>query len=343
MKYIGNKTRLLDFIEESMVDFGVPMEGTLFDIFGGTGSVGRHFKSLGLKIVSNDFMTYSYIHQYVTVKMNAMPTFKGLPYGSIKNIISYLNELEPKKGYVFENFAPSGKYKRQFFSNENAMKIDSIRDQIEQWKKESKISLEEYYILVCSLVDAADFVANISGTYGAYLKIWRSMALKSLQLKVPKIFSNDKENEVYQEDANKLIRNISCDILYVDPPYNSRQYASNFHVLETLSVWDKAPLYGKTGLRDYSQQKSLYSSKREAINAFEDLITAANAKYIVLSYNNEGIIPRDEIIRILSTKGNYKEYTTDYRRFRTESDHENRKYKDCNDKVIEHLYIVETK
>lgn len=343
MKYIGNKTRLLEFIYESMIDFGIPMEGTIFDIFGGTGAVGNYFKQHGFKAISNDIMTYSYIHQYVTVKMNKMPLFSKISDKGIEGALEILNKLQPKEGYAFENYAPSGKYGRQYFSDINAMKIDAVRDEIESWRDNKLINEEEYYVLVCSLVNAADFVANISGTYGAYLKIWRSMALKPLTLLAPQIFDNNMDNEIYQEDANELVKKIQCDVLYIDPPYNERQYAPNFHVLESLSIWDKAELVGKTGQRDYSSKKSLYCLKREAVKAFEDLIVNSNAKYIVLSYNNEGIIPRSEIIRILSLKGEVKEYTTDYRRFRTESDNERRQYKKCDDKVVEHLYILKSK
>ena len=169
------------------------------------------------------------------------------------------------------------------------------------------------------------------------------MALKPLTLKAPEIDDNNKDNEIYQQDANNLIRKIECDILYIDPPYNERQYAPNFHVLESLAVWDKQELSGKTGQRKYEDKKSKYCLKKESISAFNDLISNAKARYIVVSYNNEGIIPREEIIRILQNKGDVTEYTTDYRRFRTERDNEHRQYKQCDDKVVEHLYIVNVK
>jgi adenine-specific DNA-methyltransferase len=231
-------------------------------------------------------------------------------------------------------------HKRKYFSDINAQMIDAIRDKIEKWRSDDLLSDDEYFILLYSLIDAADFVANISGTYGAYLKIWRPTALKKIQLKIPEITANTLKNEVFQEDSNSLVRKISGDILYLDPPYNERQYAPNFHVLETLAVWDKQKLVGKTGQRDYSKKKSAYSQKYKSIIAFEDLIQNANVRYIVLSYNNEGIIPRSEILRILNSKGLVSEYTTDYRRFRTERDHEKRQYKKCEDRVVEHLYIV---
>lgn len=223
------------------------------------------------------------------------------------------------------------------------MKIDAIRDQIEDWKKQNLLNDNEYYVLVNSLVDAADFVANISGTYGAYLKIWRSMALKDIKLLPPKITDNNLNNKVYQEDANELVKKIKADIVYLDPPYNQRQYAPNFHMLETLSVWDKQELVGKTGQRDYSAKKSAYSQKTRAVAAFEDLVNNINASYIILSYNNEGIIPREDILRILNIVGSVEEYTTDYRRFRTERDHEKRQYKPVDDRVLEHLFVVTTR
>lgn len=341
MKYIGNKTRLTGFIEAAMTESRIPFNGTFCDIFGGTGSVGRHFKGRGFRIVSNDFMTYSYVVQYVSVCLNQMPDFDNLGLGGVENVIRFLNELQPVRGYVFENFAPSGACGRQYFSDINAMRIDAVREQIQDWYAGGRLSPDEYYVLLASLIDAADFVANISGTYGAYLKIWRSMALKPLTLKVPEIVNNNLVNEIYQEDANRLIRQIECDVLYVDPPYNERQYAPNFHVLESLAVWDKQELTGKTGQRNYADKKSRYCYKRDSVAAFNDLIENANARYIVVSYNNEGIIPREEIINALGRRGAVTEYTTDYRRFRTERDSERRQYKQCGDKVVEHLYIVE--
>lgn len=340
MKYIGNKKRLLDFIYNAVVDAKLPSSGTFVDLFGGTGSVGKHFKDKGYKIIANDFMTYSYIAQYVLIGINEMPSFSKVSKYGINGVLELLNNLEPLKGYVYENFAPSGYAARQYFSDSNAMKIDAMRDYIENWNKKGLLTKDEYYILVNSLIDASDFVANISGTYGAYLKIWRSMALKDIKMLPPVISNNKLINRVYQEDANELIKKIKADIVYLDPPYNQRQYAPNFHMLETLAVWDKQSLAGKTGQRDYNSKKSAYSQKTRAVHAFEDLVANVDAKYIILSYNNEGIIPREDILRVLKNFGKIKEYTTDYRRFRTERDHEKRHYKPVDDKVLEHLFIV---
>ena len=350
MKYIGNKTRLLDFISESIETELSIKSGTFCDIFSGTGSVGYFFKTKGFQIISNDFMTYSFVMQKAMIEQNQQPSFfklidsyflKSEKFES-EDVLSYLNNLKGEKGYAFENYCPSGKSKRQYFTDENGMMIDAIREKIQSWKDKELVTESEYYYLLASLINAADHIANMSGTYGAYLKIWRSVALKKIKLLPIEIYDNKKENKVFQQDANKLITSISGDILYLDPPYNSRQYAPNFHVLESIAVWDKQELKGKTGLRNYDDQKSMYSQKSNALTAFEDLIEKANFKNIVLSYNNEGIIPPENIRETLSKKGELAIYDTTYRRFRTERDHENRKYKDVGDKTTEYLYIVKT-
>jgi len=358
MKYIGNKQRLLDFIDNVVKKERLPEKGTFLDIFTGTTSVAQHYKKKGYKLITNDNMTYSYVFQQAYIKTNQYPKFSNLlqsKYFSVdpvlseskdkplKIVIDYLNKLQGKKGFIFNHYAPDGKFKRQYFSNENAMRIDSAREQINTWRKEGLINETEFYVLLASLIDAADFVANISGTYGAYLKIWRSMALKPFTMLASNLIESDLKHEVYQEDSNELLSRLETNILYIDPPYNTRQYAPNFHILETLACWDNPKVYGKTGLRPYEHQKSLYSQRTKCKEVFADLIDKAKADYILMSYNNEGIIPHDFILETLGKKGKVKVYTKDYRRFRTERDNDHRHYKVPDDRVKELIYFVKVR
>lgn len=377
MKYIGNKLRLLPFINQVIKKERISGE-TFFDPFTGTTFVAQFYKKKGYKIITSDIMKYSYVMQYAYIKVNDYPPFNELLKNEIisdekgadfqqnlldieavrnsptllrnkirlKKVIEYLNNLPGIKGFMCENYSPGGtkdkKYQRQFFTDYNAMKIDAIRTKLQEWFDAELITEAEFYILLASLINEADYVANMSGTYGAFLKIWRSVALNHLTLKPPEIILSNKTHEIYQEDANKLIRKIKCDILYIDPPYNTRQYASNFHILETIAEWDNPKIYGKTGLRPYENQISNYNKKGKCIIAFRDLISHAHAKYILVSYNDEGIIPKETMKEILDSKGETTFYQTPYRRFRTESDHEKRHYKRKDDLVTEFLYVVKT-
>jgi len=116
-------------------------------------------------------------------------------------------------------------------------------------------------------------------------------------------------------------------ILSLDPPYNHRQYASNYHILETIAKYDNPKIHGKTGLRNCESQKSLYCSRMAAINAFKDLISKAKVKYIFLSYNNEGIMSLEDIKEIMSLRGKYGYFTKNYNRFKA-------------DKTVEYLYYI---
>ncbi len=348
MKYIGNKFKLLGFIENSLRLGGAPSGGSFTDLFSGTTSVAEHFKKLGFSVIANDFMTYSYALQKAFIESNKTPTFDTLLASHrireletpALSVLGHLNNLEPAEGYAFQNYGHGGSENRMYFTGDNAARVDAIRSQIADWRLANLISDGEFYYLLAALIDAADHVANMSGTYGAYLKVWRSVALKRIELKARSVHDNSQVNFANRRIAELLIKEISGDILYLDPPYNSRQYASNFHVLESIAVWDKQELKGKTGLRDYEEQKSDFSSKSKAAGALESIVREAKFNFIALSYNNEGIIPHEEILEILRTKGEVKVFSHEYRRFRTERDHEKRQYKDVGDKTEEFLFLV---
>lgn len=324
------------------------MQGVFTDLFAGTGSVGQHFKRKGFSIISNDFLYFSYVLQKAFVEGNTVPSFDALrrhlmtpgKATAVQSVIQHLNLLPPVQGYVFENYGADGAYQRQYFTADNAGRIDAIRETIAKWHAAGLVDEAEFYYLLALLIEAADHVANMSGTYGAFLKIWRSVALKRIQLAGRQVYSNSQHNQAFNLDAHSLVVRIKGDVLYLDPPYNARQYAPNFHVLESLAVWDKQQLAGKTGLRKYDHQKSAFSSRNGAAGALEQIVSNADFRYIVLSYNNEGIIPHEQVVETLSSRGRVLRYEMDYRRFRTERNHSKRQYKPVGDKTIESLFVV---
>lgn len=320
MKYIGNKSRLLGFIEDSLVDFGVNYKNIVaYDLFAGTGSVSEFFLKNGCEVYSCDNMNYSGAEQYRKLYFNKEPEFKELKevigFEKLDDILNYLNNLEGKKGYFFDNFCEEGIYKRKFFSSENAKKIDAIREKIDEWK--NILPKEKYIFLVGILMDASDFVSNTAGTYGAYLKIWRSMALKKLTLKKPEFINKGKMNIFVDDVINFVDTRGKADVVYMDPPYNTRQYPAYFSVLESIVKNDKEKLIGKTGLRNYEQQKSKFSIKSEVKSEFKKLIDKIDSKYIVMSYSTEGILSVEDILNVLKEKGRTKIYDKSYRRFKT--------------------------
>lgn len=345
MRYIGNKINLLDFIfsvvEENNINGNI-----LCDIFSGTTNVAKFFKKKGYRIISNDFMLYSYVFQRAYIQNNEIPKFSGLTKlihnPSLQEVVDYLNNLSGEKGFVFFSFSKEGtknkKYQRNYFSSDNAKKIDAIRKITQEWFKKELITEDEFYVLLSSLLEAIPFVSNIAGTYGAFLKSDDPRKFKKLTLEIPDLIVKGKGHFSYKDNGNILIKNIKCDILYIDPPYNTRQYAPNYHILETVAVWDKKLKDSKTGLRPYNNQRSLFCSKHYCIQAFEDLIMSANCKHILFSYNTEGIIPYDEIMRILKKKGKVKVYRQQYRRYKSNSNGE----KDKN-KLSELVFYCEIK
>jgi adenine-specific DNA-methyltransferase len=151
---------------------------------------------------------------------------------------------------------------------------------------------------------------------------------------------NDNDHNVYNEDIETLIEKVKGDVLYLDPPYNHRQYAPNYHLLETIAKYDNPKIKGKTGLRDYLNQKSKFSQKKDVLKSFENIIQKANVKYIFLSYNNEGLMTEEEVKIIMSKRGKYGIFKKEYNRFKADKT-ENRNHK--ANSVIECLHYVECK
>ena len=334
MNYIGSKHKLSNFIKSTVHSVvGEDLSNKIFcDIFAGTGIVGRIFKPEVKKVIANDCEYYSYVlnknyienHTEIADKQTFIDKLHNLPL--INN------------GFIYKNYCVGGNGERQYFSDYNGKKIDTIRQKIEEWKNENKISSNLYFFLLASLIECADKVANTASVYGAYLKHLKKSAQKELILQ-PAIYEfNDNEHKVFNTDSNILISQIEGDILYLDPPYNARQYGANYHLLNTIAKYDNFIPKGKTGMREY--QKSSYCSKNIVEKEFENLIKNANFKYIFLSYNNEGLMSVEIVKKIMQKYGKYDLTETDYQRFKADKT-EKRNHKASSTK--EYLHILEKK
>lgn len=324
MRYYGNKTKLLPFIENVVKSTGINGTSNFVDLFSGTSSVGRHFKKLGYTVISNDNLEFSYAISKTYIELNEQPLFtklcKELRVSDFDYIFDYLNTNKDYiEGFIYNHYSPNGG--RMYFTDLNALKIDTNRTLFEEWKNEGLITELEYYYLLTSLLQAINLVSNVPGTYAAYLKTWDKRALNPLVLQPIEIIKSNNNNKAYKRNANDIISYISPDILYLDPPYNSRQYASNYFILELVAEgwFDSVPeIYGETGMRKYENQKSDYASKSKALSAMQDLISKSlKSKCILLSYSNEGIIPIYKIQETLEKVGKVTIYRQNHKRYKS--------------------------
>jgi adenine-specific DNA-methyltransferase len=310
LNYIGAKTKLLPFLHQCIEkEIGDSLKSAVFcDLFAGTGTVAKSFKTKVKKVIANDLEYYSYTLLRHYVGNNQIL--------SADTYFEKLNALEGELGFISNHYGEGGAANRSYFSQENARKIDAIRQQIEAWKP--AIDDQLFYFLLASFIESVDKVANTASVYGAFLKHIKKTARKPLLIEPAETVVAECTTEVYQEDANVLVQNISGDILYLDPPYNARQYGANYHILNTLAEYKKFEPKGITGLPHYN--KSLYCSKRTVEDALVQLLDAAQFKHIFLSYNNEGLISAKRLENLLSEYGAVKRYTTNYQRFKADKD-----------------------
>ena len=331
MNYIGSKHSLMDFLTDTIrtVTGHNNAENRIFaDLFAGTGVVGSNFKRKGYQVIANDIQHYSYV-------LNKHLIENTPPLGTER--FEYFNEFPGTEGFIYNNYCAGSGSQRNYFTDQNGKKCDSIRVEIERLKDNGEINQKQYYHLLASLINSIDKHANTASVYGAFLKQMKKSAEKEFSFNLLPVLPGNENGKVYNQNINDLIKKISGDILYLDPPYNARQYCANYHVLETISKYDNPMLSGVTGLRDYTHQKSEFCSKRTVENAFEAVLKNADFKYVFLSYNNEGLMPIENIKNIMLRYGEYAVFTTGYKRFKADKQ-ENRNHKAHS--TIEYLHCL---
>lgn len=329
MNYIGSKLKLSSFIfDEVKNTIKMDLKNCIFcDLFSGTSIVARTFKPYVKQVIANDMEFYSFVLAKNYIENNIVEHRVNL-------LINELNQaiLEKKlNGFIYYNYSEFAN--RQYFTNENAIKIDTARITIEEWFANSYINDKEYYFLLTSLLESADKLANTASVYGAFLKKIKKSALKDLVIEKAEFLPTNQNNLVFNKNANELIKTIKGDVLYLDPPYNSREYGANYHLLNTIAKYDEFIPKGKTGLRDYT--RSNWCKKAKVYDELEELVKNANFKYIFLSYNDEGLLSFNDIKNIFSKYGKYSYASKDYQRFKADNDRVQKQ-----DKTIEYLHIL---
>jgi adenine-specific DNA-methyltransferase len=352
MRYIGNKTRLLSFLLRTLRRLDIE-PGVAHDAFAGTAAVGRALKRRGWAVASSDIMTYSYVFQQAYVvapKPNGLaslaavePALRGRTR-SLAAVGAYLaREAESEPGFITTQYSPVGG--RMYFTEENARRIDAARTTLGRWRAGGHICDAAFFILLAGLIEGADRIANTAGVYAAWMKRWQVNTRRPLQIIPARPARGAATATAECDDAAAVARRLGAvDLLYIDPPYNTRQYSTYYHIPEIIARgWWGAPLVlrGKTGLLPKTVLRSNWCSARRGPTALRELLAATGARHVLVSYNSDGIL-RDATIRAAlasaAVDGQVRRFTRRYRRYRADSDREGRRYRD--DRLQEWLYYA---
>jgi len=315
--------------------------GSAHDAFAGTASVSRALREKGWQVHSSDLLMSSYVFQraYVVAENAGQ---------NLEEQASELASLPPREGFITRHFSPAtsdAKAGRMYFTPENAGRIDAAREELESWRESGKIGADDYYLLLAAIIEGADRVANTAGVYASYMKRWQPNAKRAFDIVPEKPIKGAQPAEAHLMDATEAAKQIGeVDLVYIDPPYNSRQYVAYYHIPEILARgWtDSAPaIRGKVGLLAGSEGRSQWSHGRRVKKLFSALLAATGARHALVSFNSEGHLTPDALQSLLaaaSVDGEVSHFTQSYRRYRADSEREGRHYH--RDTAQEHLYLV---
>ena len=341
--YIGNKRKLLGLIIRGISQTSVKPPATFLDLFAGSGVVSRMAKKMGYRVLTNDWEPYAQAINNCYIACNAAPSFTAV--GGYENAISTLNGLSPREDWITQHLCPSDddnydiERDRLFYTRCNGMKMDAIRLQIERWRLQKCINAQEEACLLAPLLYQACYVSNTSGVFKGFHNGWGGQTgtalyriLSQLELAPAAFFDNGHSNTVFGQDALVLARKLraegaAVDIAYLDPPYNQHPYSSNYHVLNTLALWDRPSLSekiqgrNKAAIREdwRTDRRSAYNYRREAEQAYAELIESLDAQFILTSYSTDGMIDLQRLMEICTRRGHTEYVLQDYKRYRVSS------------------------
>lgn len=338
--YIGNKRKLLPLISEAVDQTGL-RSGTFFDVFAGSGVVSRLAKTRGFRVIANDWEPYSEVINRAYIATNTSPSFSRL--GGIEAALAQLNQLPGKHGYIAAHYCPADdesyntRLERMFYTQENGRRIDAIREKIWDWRQEGRIDESEEALLLAPLIFQASYCSNTSGVFKGFHNGWGGATKTAwyrirsrLTLARPALFDNGLDNVVLRADAAEIADETECDIAYLDPPYNQHQYGANYHLLNTVVLWDKPPLspiISGNGHKDKAAirmdwrtlRRSAYCYRSSAVEAFTELLARLNARFILVSYSTDGIISVEDMMAALADYGSLMVIPRKYKRYRVSS------------------------
>ncbi|MDW8051837.1 MAG: DNA adenine methylase [Armatimonadota bacterium] len=302
IKYIGSKRALTRWIRDivSHIHAITPIH-TVADLFSGSARTAHAFKAQGYFVHANDYTTYAYVLAQALVEADRT----HYPPERIQPILQHLMQLPPKHGWFTHTYCEQARY----FRPENGARIEAIREAIDAYDDPLLRA-----ILLTSLMLAADKVDSTTGLQMAYLKEWAPRAYNPLVLKYPPLLPGT--GKAYHADALELAGALEADLVYLDPPYNQHSYLANYHVWETLVLWDNPETYGVARKRvDVKWRKSVFNSRTQAHQALVCLVSRVRAAHLLVSFNNEGYLTRAELEAILREWGYVVCFERGYRRY----------------------------
>ena len=307
IKYLGSKRLLIPAIMDVV---GQQEDVTsVADIFSGTSRVGFALKSAGYRVHSNDHNSYA-----ATIAKSYVEANRDLVIEEVTSLIEQLQTINSKPGWFTENYCEKARY----FQPHNGAKIDAMREKVEEWSRSGDLSDTIKAVLLTSLMEAADRVDSTTGVQMAFLKQWAKRSYNKIELRVPDLLPMPENGPCIatQLDAVNAAKTTTADLAYIDPPYNQHKYLGNYHIWESLVLWDKPEVYGVARKRvDCRERRSEFNSKPRFLQTFKQLINSAASPRLLVSFSNEGYATRDEIIDILGVRGEVKVYESDYKRY----------------------------
>lgn len=320
-RYIGNKSRIVGWVTD-VIRQNLAPGALVADLMCGTASVSESLARAGFRVIASDKLRFPTLHAKARLLQSGRVNLAefGIPY---RKALAMLNSRKPVEAYFTMEFCPkgnplNGSLPRNYLTAENAGKIDAIRSQIAKWKSEG-LSQDGADLLLHDLILATNRVANISGTYGFYHKNWTSSSLASIEMIETEFIKHQMEHSVTQGDASIVASQCTSDAIYLDPPYTKRQYAGNYHLVETIALGDDPPVFGQGGLRDWKCDASDFCYKRKSADAFRGIFQSAQSQLIFVSYSEDAHLSKHELFDVCSEFGNVEVFENSIGRYRSNS------------------------